>query len=258
MSDGRGTVVCDLDGVVYLGQTGVAGAGEALSSLEGAGFRILFVTNNSSRRAVDIAERISRLSGFAARSDQVLHSGHAAALLLREEAPRCLVVGGDGIHEALAAAAIAEVERWQEAEAVLVGLDQALTYARLRDAVLAVNAGARLVATNLDATYPVADGRWPGAGAIVAAIETATGVSPVSAGKPAQPMRDLIRARLGSGPEWVVGDRPETDLVMGKTEGWQTVLVLSGVVEDEGDVPSQMAPDQVIGTLADLPAVIGL
>ncbi len=188
----------------------------------------------------------------------MLNSAQATALLLAEERPRCLVVGGDGIGEALAARHIAVTSEWRSAEAVVVGFDPQATYAKLRDAALAVQAGARLVATNLDATFPTSTGLWPGAGALVAALEKATGQVAEAAGKPHPPMRALVREHLAPGSVWVVGDRADTDLAMAKAEGWGTVLALSGVVRQRDEVPAELTPDLVVSSLRELPAALGL
>jgi 4-nitrophenyl phosphatase len=88
---------------------------------------------------------------------------------------------------------------------------------------------------------------------MVAAIAVASGREPDVAGKPHAPIRRLIEARLGSGPTFVVGDRPETDLALGVVAGWSTVLVLSGVTSDAAHVPAEYAPDLVLESIAELP-----
>ena len=135
-------LVADIDGVVLLGEQPVPGAGDALIRFDGEGWNVLFVTNNSSRGAADIADRIHRIAGYPAGRDQVLHSGRAAATLVGKGP--ALVLGGTGIVEGLEERGIEMTTEWQAAQVVVVGLDRALTYDRLRDAVLAVRAGAAL------------------------------------------------------------------------------------------------------------------
>lgn len=246
-------MICDLDGVVYLEGRQVPGAGRALHDLQGSGYHLLFVTNNSTRPGAAVAARIADITGYPARATQVVSSAEAAATLLTPEEP-VLVVGGSGIREALQEAGVRQTTDHRRAAAVVVGLDLSITYARLRDATAAIRAGARFIASNTDATYPTPDGPAPGAGSIVAALVTATGVQPEVAGKPNEPIRALIRSRLAEGPVWVVGDRPETDLAMARAEGWKAVLVLSGVTRD----PESLAvpADLVLRSLAELPAVL--
>ena len=244
-----GNVICDLDGVVYRGNTAIAGAAEALLELQEAGFNLLFCTNNSSRTPSEVATVIESLTGLRASPRQILGSAAAAATLLAAEKPLTYVMGGNGILEALAAVGVETTEVGVQARAVVVGIDLALSYERLRQASQAAANGARFIATNDDPTYPAEDGFWPGAGSILAAVEAASGRKAEVAGKPHLPMRDLIRSCLVPGPVWVVGDRPDTDLAMAEAEqGWRSILVLTGVVADpEGVTP---APDLVCENLA--------
>ena len=243
----RGTVVCDLDGVVYVGGDAVPGAGDALRTLERAGFTVLFCTNNSSRTKAETAAKIHATAGFEATPDSVLGSAAAAAALVAGTSRRVFVVGGSGVRAELAEVGVASTDDWRSADTVVVGIDLDLTYDRLASAVLAVRAGARLVATNHDATYPSSEGLKPGAGAIVAAIETATDVRAEVAGKPHEAMRRMVREAATGGPIWVVGDRQDTDLAMADAEGWRSALVLTGVAK--GPDPSRPRPDLVVEDL---------
>jgi len=134
-----------------------------------------------------------------------------------------------------------------EADAVLVGFHREFDYERMRIAATAVRLGARLLATNDDATYPTPDGPIPGGGAILAAVERATGARATVAGKPHPPMADLVRSRLGSDGV-MIGDRPETDGAFAVALGYRFALVLSGVVSSgEGVEPR---PDLIAADLA--------
>lgn len=232
------------------------GAGEALNKLDQLGHRVVFVTNNSTRPVRDVAAKIQKLTGYPARAGQVIGSADAAVTMLGAGAGPVLVVGGDGIKEALAQANVTETDDPRLAAAVIVGLDLGLSYNLLRDAVVAIRGGARFVATNTDATYPTPDGLWPGAGTMVGAVRIGAGVDPEIAGKPHAAIRSLIRAGLAPGPVWVVGDRPETDLAMAKMEGWNSVLVLTGVVERVDQVPDEYRPDLILQSIADLPEAL--
>lgn len=250
----RGTIVCDLDGVVYIGGEAVPGSGAALRELEERGYQILFCTNNSSRTKEQTADKIRATCNFHASPDSVLGSAAAAAAMVAERAQRVFVVGGDGVRAELAAARVAVTEDWRSADTVVVGIDLDLTYDRLAGAVLAVRAGARLVATNHDPTYPSPDGLKPGAGAIVAAIEVATDATAEVAGKPHEAMRRLVKDAAADGPIWVVGDRQDTDLAMAEAEGWRSALVLTGVAT--GADPRMATPDLVVDDLAAFAAAL--
>ena len=246
-----GNAICDLDGVVYRGMEAVAGSGVALAAMEAAGWKVIFSTNNSARTPEEVASRIGSITGYMALPEQVVTSAAAAADLLSDSKPRCFVLGGPGVTGALEEAGIPVTRLGFEAEAVVVGLATTLTYDWLQEASTAVMRGARLVATNNDPTYPVEGGLWPGAGSIVAAVETASGATAEVAGKPFPPMRALIRKRLGPGPVWVIGDRPDTDLAMALGEpGWRTALVLTGVATRDQHI--HPAPDLVANDLAEV------
>ena len=202
-----------------------------------------------------MAELIEAVTGFKAAADQVVTSADAAARLLRDTRPPTFVLGGNGITDALLRNDIPVVTSSNEARAVVVGLATALTYDWLRDAANAVRAGARLVATNHDATYPAEHDLWPGAGAILAAVEVASGVKAEIAGKPFAPMRNLLKELLGPGQVWVIGDRPDTDLGLAAAEpGWRSALVLTGVVTPENGV--EPIPDMIAADLASVVEVL--
>lgn len=222
-------VCCDLDGVLWRGDEPVPGSAEAISQLRADGVRVAFLSNNSSHAVSEVVEKLGRV-GVPTAPEDVLTSALAAAELLRGDLPagaRVLVCAGNGVVEALEHAGLTPV-REPPAVAVVVGWHRAFDFDSLDRAASVVRAGARFVATNLDATYPIPGGLLPGAGALVAAVATASGRSPEVAGKPEQPTVDLVRRRLGPAG-LVVGDRPSTDGALAGALGWPFALVLSGV-----------------------------
>jgi len=225
------TVVCDLDGVVYLGRSEIPGAGKALQRLDDAGVRVLFATNNSMRPPGEVARRIVEITGYSATPDQILTSAMAAASMLAGTGAVCLVVGGQGIGAALADVGLQVVDDWQVATAVVVGVDKDFGYEALDHASRSLRAGARFIATNIDPTYPTDRGLLPGAGAVVAALATASGITPEIAGKPHPPMRRLI-ASMVDDPVWVIGDRVDTDIALAGDD-WGAILVATGISEGE-------------------------
>lgn len=249
-------IVCDLDGVLYRGDEGVPGAGPALKTLNAAGIALHFVTNNSTKTGAEAADKIERLTGFPATPDQVITSADAAVNLVAATAPPTLLFGAAGARLPLTRAGVTVVEDWRDAQAVIAGLDPHLSYASLTAAVMAVQSGARFIATNVDVTYPTPEGLWPGAGALIAAIAAAAGVEPEVAGKPEPAMCRLLDERINGDRVVVIGDRPETDLALGAAQGWDTVLVLSGVTASPGSV--RPTPGHVADSIADVPALFGL
>jgi len=254
--DSRKTFVFDLDGVVYVDHTGVPGAGEALTTLDRAGHQVLFATNNSSRSVDTVIESIRRRTGYRAAADAVITSGLAAADLLRDDGEICFVFGSEELEQTLIAEGLDVTAEHARATAVVVGLDRGLSYQRLTSAVLAVRRGARLIATNDDATYPAQEGQYPGCGALVAAVERATGVTAVVSGKPNLPMQRLIERRIEHPEVWMVGDRVETDLALADRAGWGKILVLSGVTGPDMTATMVPRPHHTINSIADLDALM--
>jgi HAD superfamily hydrolase (TIGR01450 family) len=251
------TVVCDIDGVILLGREAVPGAADALARLRANGIEIVLATNNSSRRPDVVRKLVADVVGFDAGPDGVVTSGMATAELIAEKVSRVYVVGTDGLRDTLREGGVGVTGDWSEADAVVAGLDPAVTYDALAAAGLAIQNGAVFYATNNDASFPRPDGLYPGAGALVAALVTTTGCEPVVCGKPHAPMRRAI-ARRGGDHCVVVGDRPETDIALGIAEGWATVLPLTGVISDPGAIPADLEPDVIVASIAELPKHLGL
>jgi HAD superfamily hydrolase (TIGR01450 family) len=237
-------VITDLDGVLYLGDTVIDGVPRALGRAIDSGCRLTFVTNNSTRTADQVAAKIHRLTGHDVAPEQVCTSSMAAVGLLGPEDGPVLVVGEEGITVTLEESGFSVTDDPMLARSVVVGLTRDFGYDRLADAADAVRRGSRFIATNVDPTYPISGRLLPGAGAMVAAIATASGVSPLIAGKPHPPMIDLIRRRT-TGRGWVIGDRADTDVALAHaSEDWTSILVLTGVTADgKQDVADHVVDD---------------
>lgn len=215
----------DLDGVVWLGDRAVPGSVEAVARLRAAGVRVAFLTNNSSGRLRDYCAKLAEM-GIPAGRDDVLTSAQAAASLV-QPGSTALVCGGPGVEEALAERGVRTVAEGK-ADAVVVGWHRDFDFERLAAATSAVLAGAVLVGTNDDATYPTPEGLLPGGGAILAAVAYASGAKPLVAGKPNQAVATLLAERVGP-VEVMVGDRPSTDGKLARLLGTRFALVHTGV-----------------------------
>jgi HAD superfamily hydrolase (TIGR01450 family) len=242
--------VLDLDGVVWLGDQPLAGAAGAVARLRAAGEPVLFVTNNSFARVADVEAKLAA-HGIEAVGDVLTSALAAGALLQRDE--RVLVVGGPGVVESVERRGC-RIVGTGPADVVVVGYNPAFDYALMTAASTAVRDGARLVATNDDATYPTPLGPIPGGGAILASIERATGLAAEVAGKPHPPMADAVRARLGT-EGVVVGDRPDTDGRFAQALAYRFGLVLSGVT-GAADLPVSPPADLIADDLAALVAEV--
>lgn len=240
------TIVCDLDGVIWLADRTIPGSPDAIARLRAGGHEVLFVTNNSFSPVGDVEDKLASM-GIPAQG-AVLTSAMAAVRLL-EPGTTALVCGGPGVVQALDQRGVHAV-RDGDADAVLVGFHRDFDYERLRIAAMAVRRGARLIGTNDDATYPTPDGPIPGGGSILAAVATGSGATPTVAGKPYQPMATLVRERVGTADIVMVGDRWDTDGLFALNLGCPFALVLTGVTADVGSLDP---PPAYVG--ADLAAV---
>ena len=243
--------VFDLDGVIWLADQPIKGAADAVAQVRARGNQVAFVSNNSHPT---LAEYEAKLEAFGIPADGAVLSSASAAAQLVESGDTVLVLGGPGVVEAVTgrgATVVDDDDADVDADVVMVGFHREFDYDRMRRAARAVRRGARLIATNDDATYPTPDGPIPGAGSILAGIERASGMHAVVAGKPYPPMVALVRERLG--PDGiVVGDRPDTDGRFARALGYRFALVLSGVTET-GDILDPQ-PDDVAVDLAALVA----
>ena len=247
-------VVIDLDGVCYLGKEPIPGASAAVARLREAGVAVAYATNNATRTPEQFAATLVSL-GFHATADDVVTSAVAAADLL-EPGTRCMVIGAQGLREAVRGRGCVLVDDPDEAQAVLTGLDRDITYERLKRGTRALLGGARFIASNADGTYPDIDGISPGAGAIMAALEKASGVRAEIAGKPAPALFHAAAARLPDGPLLMIGDRVDTDIAGAAALGWDTALVLTGVTTADAAAHADPPPTYVADDLARLVAVL--
>ncbi len=248
--------ILDMDGVIYAGNELLSGAQDFVSHLQATGTPFLFLTNNSSRTPGQYAEKLASL-GIYVNEDRIFTSALATAAWLKEAAPaeaEILVIGERGIREALTQQGFRLVDDHKLARYVVVGFDATFTYAKAQEAALAIRRGAQLIATNTDASLPTEQGEIPGAGSIVAMLETATGVKARVIGKPEPGIFEQALARLGTraGETAVVGDRYETDIVGGHRAGLKTIGVLCGVTDAERFATANPRPDWVFADLGEL------
>lgn len=229
--DHHDAALFDLDGVVYLGPVAVPGAAEGIAELRRRGCTVGFVTNNAARSPRVVAEHLVELGIQAAAAD-VVTSAQAAAHLLQGRfgrGARILVVGGEGVLDALAESGLEPVRSADDDPvAVIQGFGLALAWQELNEAAIAINRGAAWVATNDDPTRPTDRGLVPGNGAALAAVQMAVSARPEVAGKPYRPLLDDTVARLGATKPIFVGDRLDTDIAGARNAGLVSLLVLSG------------------------------
>lgn len=231
-------LILDLDGVLWKDLESIGHLPTNFEKIRALGLKVTIATNNSTRTS---EERLEKLAGFGVNTEgvSVLTSAIATAALLQEKFPQggdLYVVGMEGI--------IGEVEERgfrvfteknipENPLAVVVGMDWELNYEKIANASILIQKGVPFYATNPDKTFPTPEGLMPGAGTLLAAIETASGVAPIVAGKPSSYLFELAMQKMDVSPAetLMVGDRLETDVLGGQNAGCKTACVLSGVTQ---------------------------
>lgn len=254
--DAHDAVLLDLDGVVYRSHAAVPGAVEALTCVGDT--RLAYLTNNANRRPETVAEHLQQL-GLPAAVEDIITSAQAIAGVMARDLPPgsvVLTVGGEGLHTALTERGLVPVADRHGAPiaAVVQGYAPAIGWTDLAEAAYAIQAGAPHYASNTDLTIPTSDGIAPGNGALVHAVQLATGVQPVIAGKPFAPLFEETMARLDSRSPLMVGDRLDTDIRGARSAGILSLCVLTGVnsLADVVAAEPQDRPDFIGADLASL------
>lgn len=246
----------DLDGTVYRGEALIPGADTTIAALRAAGRRVAFLSNKPLATRADYAAKLSRLGVPATPADVVTSSLVLARHLRRLDPGAPLFVIGEPPLVAELTAHGFEVRSDHRVRWVVIAFDRTFDYAKLDTALQAVRrSGARLIATNPDRTCPTEDGEIPDCAGMTAAVEAVTGRAvEVVVGKPSPLILEVALATLGvpAAEAVMVGDRIETDIVMGKRLGLATVLVLSGVTARDDPRVAETAPDLVLPSIREL------
>lgn len=240
-------LILDMDGVLWRDDEPIGNLPHVFGLIRELGYKLTLATNNATKSAEQYLEKLAGF-GVALEPWQIVNSPQAVARFLRREFPGgggVYVIGEPGLSSTLTEHGFYPAER--DVCAVVVGLDRTLTYEKLRKATLLIRDGVPFIGTNPDATLPVPEGQAPGAGAILAAVEKASGVAPFIVGKPGPEMYQLALERLEVTPAEAigVGDRLETDILGAQAAGCRTALVLSGVSTAEQAAQWQPAPDWI-------------
>lgn len=250
-------LLADLDGVIYEGGRAIQNAVPTIESLQNAGLKIGYVTNNSSRHPETIAEQL-RGFGLDTEAGAIISSAKTAVELMQtkiQPAAKVLVVGGEGLRHFVAEAGFQIVASSDEKPAAVIqGFAPDVSWKELAEASYAIQNGAIWIATNSDWTLPQERGIAPGNGTLVSAVHTAVGQFPIVAGKP-EP--EIFRTALRVfNPETAifVGDRLETDVLGAKRAGISTAIVLTGIATKKDLLAAKVdeRPDFILDTLFDL------
>jgi 4-nitrophenyl phosphatase len=212
--------IVDLDGVVWLTGHAIGQSARAVADLRAAGIRVVFATNNSAPTTQELLDRLDRLGVSASADDLATSAGAVASMIAPGQSVK--VLADEGVVEALTARGVTVVADGPAdgpvdapVDAAVVGWTHDFTFDRLAATATSARTSGRLIATNEDPTHPTPAGLMPGSGALLAAVATASGVTPEIAGKPHGPMASLMKEKFGfedGDPSVVmIGDQPRTD-----------------------------------------------
>ncbi|MDT7729595.1 MAG: 5-nucleotidase [Actinomycetota bacterium] len=252
-SQPRWTYLTDMDGVLVREEHLVPGADEFLAELSANDIKFLVLTNNSIYTPRDLRARLEQ-TGLDVPEESIWTSALATARFLASQRPNgsAYVIGEAGLTTALHEVGYVLTER--NPDYVVLGETRTYSFSAITRAIRLIEAGAKFIATNPDATGPSLEGSMPATGSVAALIERATGRSPYYVGKP-NPlmMRGALRA-LGAHSETtlMIGDRMDTDVHSGIEAGLQTILVLTGISTRESAERYPYRPTLVVDSIADL------
>lgn len=255
MTDLIKAIISDMDGVLWRGSQALPGMRDFFDFLFEREISFVLATNNSRNTPEDYVEKLASMGVSGIRPCHIVTSGTATAVTLQVQYPagtRVYVVGGHGLKQLLSDAGFQLVDK--DAELVVCGIDFDLTYEKLKTATLLIRAGARFIGTNPDSSFPSPEGLVPGAGSILALIESASGCAPTIIGKPERGMFKAALRQAGSkaSETLMIGDRIGTDIIGAKALGIQTALVMTGVETEASLRASETQPDLVFAGLPEL------
>jgi HAD superfamily hydrolase (TIGR01450 family) len=249
-------VLLDLDGCLWVGEDACDGAVDAVTALREAGAKVLFLTNDVRHAPEDFVRKLWRL-GFQASLAEIVTVGAALQFHLSGRSHgSAFVIGSDALIDHVAAAGLRILNRTPfatRADVVVIGAHEDFDFDELRIATQAVLRGAELVGAARDRTFPMVDGPWPATGAVLAAVETATGrTADLVVGKPEPAMYEAARDRLGAGRMLAVGDLLDVDIAGARRAGLDSALVLTGGTSREAAAAADPQPTHVADSLAAL------
>jgi 4-nitrophenyl phosphatase len=250
-------VILDMDGVLWRGDQPLPGIEDLFQFFHSHDIRFVLATNNSGKSPADYVGKLARMGISSIEEGQIVTSGIVAVSYLQTHysaGSNIHVLGGDGLKEMIARAGYVLAD---DAPVVVVGIDVALTYDKLKRATLLIRKGAQFIGTNADVTIPVPEGLAPGAGSILAALRAATECEPIIMGKPNAPMFEAALDMLNTDAAHalMIGDRLQTDILGAQEVGLRAALVLTGVTSMDDLANSPVRPDAVYSGLPELLAV---
>lgn len=244
----------DMDGTLYFDDELIPGAYDFISTLQKYNKHFCYLTNNSSKSHQDYIKKLNKL-GLPCLDNQVFTSGMAMALFLKNYRPnkKIYLVGTKALENELLSYGIKIDEN--NPDIVVVGFDRELTYQKLEKACHFLFNGLEFLATNVDKVCPVKDQRYiPDCGSICDMLELATKRKPQYIGKPSKEMINILLEEYGylSSETVMIGDRIYTDILTAKNAKTKSILVLSGETKMIDVEKSNIKPDYIVNSIADL------
>lgn len=253
-------LILDMDGVIWKKYQPLGNLKAIFEGIAARGLHVVLATNNSTKTPAHYLELLAEF-GVVLAPGQVINSSLATAQYLSEIHPQggvVYIMGEKGLHQTLNGAGFHHDESAKNASAVVVGMDRAISYEKIKKAAWLIRAGAPFLATNPDKTFPTPQGLSPGAGTMIAAVEAASGVKATVIGKPQSAMYHTALQQLATSPKetLVVGDRLETDIAGAQNIGCHAALVLSGVSSLAEAQSWHSAPDIIAQDLSEVLDII--
>ena len=241
----------DLDGTIYRGKEIIPAGKRFVETLQKKDIPFLFVTNNTTKTPENVAQRLK--DEFEIRVEpQEVYTATLATIDYMRDAKRgssFYAIGESGLIQLILQAGFVWNEK--DPDYVVVGLDSEVTYEKLTTATLAIQQGALFIGTNPDKNIPTERGLVPGAGSLIALLETSTQQKADYIGKPEAIIMEkaLEQIELTKQEVLMVGDNYETDIQSGIRNGLDSLLVLSGFTTKEVVPHLPVQPTYIVDSL---------
>lgn len=253
--------VLDVDGTVVRGDDPIPGAPAGYRRLRETGIETLFVSNNPTKAPPAYVDRLGA-AGYDIDAERVLTAGSVTTRYLREHHANddLLCIADPGLLAQFADAGLSTTDDVDAADALIASVDREFDYEDLCTALWALEREIPFIGTDPDVVIPAPERDVPGSGAVINAVAGVAERDPDAVlGKPSDTAIEMVRERLPYPPEecLVVGDRLNTDIALGERAGMTTVLVRSGVTDDDDLAASDLSPDHVLDHLGEIDRIVG-
>ncbi|MFW6015590.1 MAG: HAD-IIA family hydrolase [bacterium] len=255
--DNYDSFIFDLDGTIYLSDRLIKGAKEVINYINSVKKDYVFLTNKPLATKKEYSSKLTQM-GIKTTEENIITSSYVTAQYLKEKSPgaKCYIIGEEALKYELIEAGLIVTNNLKEVDYLIASFDRRFNYNKLNNALQLIKKGVKFVATNPDKTCPVEGGEIPDTAGMIGAIEGTSGKKVEKIfGKPSKEIitiainkmnvKDLKKCLM-------IGDRIETDIIMGIENGLSTALVLSGVSNKCDYINSNLEPDHILKSVYDL------